>query len=142
MGRNSFILFFTCSPGRLLTPFSICVCSQSSCSSSSVADRLPSLPPLLLHQKYKTDNTESFFVFTYIQLFSTSEQMPFILFYLLKLTVSLVALSHGIISFLPSFSAILSLMLFIRGANSILLSWSSGSSSSSFSTLSSSSSRL
>jgi len=43
---------------------------------------------------------------------------------------------------IPSFSAILSRMLFNRGANSILLSWSSASASSSSSILSSSSSML
>lgn len=71
---NRSFIFFTCSPGRLLTPFPICVSSQSSCSSSSVPDRLPSLPPLLHHAR-KTDNITSLAFVSCIYFFLLRQEL-------------------------------------------------------------------
>lgn len=131
----------TCSPGRLLTPFPICVSSQSSCSSPSVPDRLPSLSPKIhrighlkfslvqIHTNYSDRPIMTNFTF----LFNLNSFNCFI-FMLPHLSSSLYT-CHFSLSFspphtifsvsrplIPSFSAILSLMLLIRGANSILLS--------------------
>lgn len=132
----------TCSPGRLLTPFPICVSSQSSCSSPSVPDRLPSLSPKIhrnrtfkIHGLFKihTNYSDRPIMTNFTFLFNLNSFNCFI--FMLPHRSSSLYTCHFSLSFspphtifsvsrplIPSFSAILSLMLLIRGANSILLS--------------------